>query len=69
MAAMATIMDTILMEMSKMGKVTDAHTDEGQTWLKSPGHKLTWRKAQGELTIEDLQGGCFGGHRGYRKNV
>ena len=29
--AMRAIMDTILMEMSKMWKVTDRHTDEGQT--------------------------------------
>ena len=29
-------------------------------------HKLTWSKAQGELTIKDLQVGCSGGHLGYR---
>ena len=27
-------------------------------------HKLAWSKAPGELTIEDLQDGCCGGHRG-----
>ena len=65
MATMATIMDTILMEMSKMWKVTDPHTDEKQTMVNSPWHKLTWSKVQGELTIEDIQDGCCEGHRGY----
>ena len=30
-----------------------------------PRHKLTWSKAQGELTIEDLQDGYCGSHHGY----
>ena len=34
--------------------------------VNSPRHKLTWSKAQGELTI-DLQDGCCGSHRGYHK--
>ena len=41
MAAMTTIMDTILMKMMKMWKVTDRHTDEGQTMVNRPWHKLT----------------------------
>ena len=56
----------ILMEMSKMWKVTDGYTDEGRTMVNRPWHKLTWSKAPGELTIEDLQDGCCGDHRGYR---
>ena len=28
-------------------------------------HKLTWSKAQGELTTEDFQDGCCGSYRGY----
>ena len=32
-------------------------------------HKLTWSKAPGELTIEDLQDGCCGSHRGYRNKM
>ena len=63
------IMDTILMEMSKMWKVTDGHTDEGGTMVNRPWHKLTWRKAPGELTTEYLQDGCCGGHRGYRNKM
>ena len=58
-------MDTILMEMSKMWKVTDGHMDEVRTMTNRPRHKLTWSKAPGELTIEDLQDGCCGSHRGY----
>ena len=61
-------MDKILMEMSKMWKVTDGHTGEGQTMVNGPRHKPTWSKAPGELTIEDLQDGCCSGLRGYRKN-
>ena len=45
------------------------HTYEEKTMVNSPWHKLTWSKAQGELTIEDLQGGCCGGHRGYRNKM
>ena len=33
--------------------------------VNSPRHKLTWSKAQGELTIEDLQDVCCGHLRGY----
>ena len=55
--------------MSKKCKVTDGHMDEGQTIVNSPWHKLTWSKAQGELTIEALQDGCCGGHRGYRNKM
>ena len=40
MAAMTAIMDTILMEMSKMWKITDGHMDEGQTMVNRPRHKL-----------------------------
>ena len=54
---MADIMDMILMEMSKMWKGTDRHTDE----INRPWHKLTWSK----LIIEDLQNGCCFCHRGY----
>ena len=38
-----------------------------QTMVNKPWHKLTWSKAPGELTIEDLQDGCCVCHRGYRK--
>ena len=51
-----------LMEMSKMWKVTDGHTHEGWTMVNSPWFKLTWSKAQDELTI-DLQDD--GSHCGY----
>ena len=37
--------------------------------VNSPRHKLTWSKAPGELTIEDLQDGCCGGHQGYRSKL
>ena len=37
--------------------------------VNSPRHKLTWSKAQGELTIEGLQDGCCGGHRRYRNKM
>ena len=57
------------MEMSKMWKTTDVHTDKGQTMVNRLWHKLTWSKAPGELTIEDLQDGCCGGHRGYRNKM
>ena len=40
-------------------KVTDGQTDEGQTMVNRPWHKLTWSKAPGELTIEDLHLGCI----------
>ena len=33
--------------------------------VNRPQHKLAWSKAPGELTIEDLQGGCCGGHSEY----
>ena len=59
----------VLMEMSKMWKVTDGHTDEGRAMVNRPWHKLIWSKAPGELTIEDLQDGCCGGHRGYRNKM
>ena len=48
---MAAIMDTILIEMSKVWK----HTDKGSTMVNRPWHKLTWSTAPGELTIEGLQ--------------
>ena len=38
-----------------------------RTMVNRPWHKLIWSKAPGELTIEDLQDGCCGGHCGYRK--
>ena len=57
---MAATMDTILMKMLKIRKVTDGHTDEGWTMVNRPRHKLTLSKAPGELTIEDLQDGCCG---------
>ena len=66
---LAAIMDMILMEMSKMWKVTDRHMDEGWTMVNRPWHKLTWSKAQGELAIEGLQDGCCGGYRGYRNKM
>ena len=69
MAAMVAIMDTILMKMSKMWKVTDGHADEGQNMVNRPRHKLTWSKAPGELTIEDLQDGFCGSHREYRNKM
>ena len=47
----------MLMEMSKMWKVTDGHMDEANR----PQHKLTWSK----LTIEDLQNGCCICYHGY----
>ena len=37
--------------------------------VNRPQNKLTWSKAPGELTIEDLQYGCCGGHRGYRNKM
>ena len=52
-----------------MRKVTDGHTDEGQTIVNSPQYKLTWSKAQGELTKEDLQNGCCGGLSGYHDKI
>ena len=61
----AAIMDLILTEMSKMWKVTDGHTDEGQIMVNSPWHKLIWSKAQVELTIENLQDGCCCGNHGH----
>ena len=57
------------MEISKMWKVTDGHTYEGWTMVNRPWHKLTWSKAPGELTIEDLQNSCCGGHNGYRNKM
>ena len=65
---MPAIMDTILMEMSKMWKVTDSHTDERLNMVDRPQHKLAWSKAPGELTIEYLHNGCCGGHHGYHNN-
>ena len=53
---MVAIRDMILMEMSKMFKAADGHTDEGWTKVNRPWYKLT---------IEDLQAGCCGGYRGY----
>ena len=61
----AAIMNTILMEMSKMRKVTDRHTDDGRTMVNRSRHRLTWNNAPGELTNEDLQDGCCGSHHGY----
>ena len=63
------IMDTILMEMSKMWKVTDGYTNKGRTMVNRPRLKLTWRKALGKLTIEYLQDGCCDGHRGYHNKM
>ena len=37
--------------------------------VNRPRHKLTWSKAPGELTIEDLQDGCCGDHPGYYNNM
>ena len=37
--------------------------------VNRPWHKLTWSKAPGELTIEDLQDGCCGGHHGYHNRM
>ena len=55
----------ILMEMSEMWKITGGHTDDRRTMANRPWYKLTWSKPPGELTIEELQDGCRGGHRGY----
>ena len=66
---MPAIMDTIMMEMSKMWKVIDGHMDMGQTMVNRPQHKLAWSKVLGELTIEDLQDGCYGGHCGYHNKM
>ena len=62
-------MFTILMEMLKMWKVTDGYMDEEWTMVNKPQQKLTWCKAPEELTIEDLQDGCCGGHCGYRTKM
>ena len=62
-------MDTILTEMSKMRKVTDWHTDEGQTMVNRPQCKLAWHKAPGELTTKELQDGCCVGHHGYHNKM
>ena len=37
--------------------------------VNRPWNKMTWSTAPGELTIEDLQDGCCGGHRGYRNKM
>ena len=66
---MAAMMDTILMEMSKMWNSTDGHMDEGRAMVNRLRHKLTWSKAPGELTIEHLQNGYSGSHRGYRNKM
>ena len=63
-AALLVLMDKILMEMSKMWKVSDGHMGEGWTMVNRPQHKLTLSKAPGELTI-DLQDGCCVSHCGY----
>ena len=63
----AEMMDTILMEMLKMWKATDGNTDEEQTMVNRPQHKLAWGKAPGELAIEDVQDGCCGCHPKYHK--
>ena len=34
-----------------------------------PWQKLTWSKAPGKLTIEDLQDHCCGGHLGYYNKI
>ena len=39
MVTMAAIMDTILIEMLKMWKVTDGQTDEGRTIVNRPLYK------------------------------
>ena len=53
----------------KCEKVTYGHTDEGRTIVNRPWHKLTWSKAPRDLTIEDLQDGCYVGHHGYQNNL
>ena len=40
-----------------------------EPWSTRPRHKLTWSKAPGELTIEDLQDDCCGGYHGYRNKM
>ena len=45
MAPMMAIMNTILMDMSKMRKVPDKHTDEVWTMANRSQHKLTCSKA------------------------
>ena len=37
--------------------------------VNRPWRKLTWSKAPSELTIEDLQDGCCGSHRGHRNKT
>ena len=37
--------------------------------VNSPRHNLTWSKAQGELTIENLQDGSGGAHHDYRNKI
>ena len=47
-------MDTILMEMPKMCKVTDGHMDDGQIMVNRPRHKLTWSKVGQQLKISKM---------------
>ena len=42
---------------------------EGLTIVNRPWHKLTWSKAPGELTTEELQDGCCGFHHRYPNNM
>ena len=37
--------------------------------VNRPQHKLAWSKAPSALTIEDLEDGCCGGHRGYHNKM
>ena len=54
---------------SEIWKVTDGHTDEGRTMVNRLRHKLTFNKAPGKLTIEDLQDGFCGRHCGCRNKM
>ena len=65
---MPSTMDMILTEMLKMWKVTDWHTED-RPW--SIDHSISWPGAfaPGELTTEDLQDGCCGGHCGYHNKM
>ena len=37
--------------------------------VNRPWHTLTWNKAPGKLTTEELQDGCCGSHRGYHNKM
>ena len=55
--------------MSKIWKVNDGWTENRRTTDNRPWLKLTWSKAPGEVTNEDLQDGCRGGHLRYRNKM